>query len=306
MTVVLVGPPADPQIEAVDDALAERGVATRIWDTGEWPGDAELTFAQAEGDSRVVVADPVDVEAIDGAYFRRIGFRPEAPEHEEALSERPYSLVNQLKEYRGLLMSVVRYLEERGVDVVNPTTTVSLHSQKPLQLARFAEAGVPVPATCSTNDPAAVASFVDRVGEAIYKPVAGGGHARAVTAEDLTDERLEKLANSPVQFQERVDGANLRLFVVDGSVVAAGRIESDALDYRTEPHDVVAIDPRPEIREAARRAAELVGLPFTGVDVIDAGERFVVLEANPSPMFARFDELAGTDVAGHLADLLVA
>lgn len=306
MTVVLIGPPDDPQMEAVDAALADRGIETVGWDSSQWPGEGALSFTQDGRDPRIVVDDPVDVADLTGAYFRRIGLQPTAPEHEETLAERPYSLVNQLTEYRGLVTSIVRYLETCDVRVVNPMSSLGLHSQKPLQLARFADEGVPVPATCSTNDPAAVRSFVDRVGDVIYKPISGGGHAREVSAGDLDDDRLQKLSNSPVQFQERVDGDNLRLFVVDGDVVAAGRIESDALDYRTTDHDVVGIDPRRAVREAATTAAAVTGLPFTGVDVIDAGDRFVVLEANPSPMFAQFDALAGTDVATHLADLLVA
>lgn len=315
MTVVLIGPEGDPQVGAVGAALADRGVETDVWETSAWPGDAALTVAQSAdggaagadaGPPVLVAGEPVDVAAVTGAYFRRMGFQPTAPENQDELDRRPYAYANQLKEYRGLVVSAVRYLESRRVEVVNPVRTLGLHGQKPYQLARFAAAGVPVPASCATNEPERVRSFVDDVGEAIYKPVSGGGHARAVTPADLTEERLDKLSNSPVQFQERVDGDNLRLFVLDGDLVAAGRIESEALDYRTEEHDVTRIDPRAEIREAALSAAALLDLTFAGVDVIDAGDRFVVLEANPSPMFAAFDELAGTDVAGHLAERLAA
>lgn len=312
MTVVLIGPAEDPQVRAVAGALDERGSETDVWDTSQWPGDAPLTVAQhgdvsereSDDDPGIVAGEPVDVESITGAYFRRMGFQPTAPENQDELAEDPYVYANQLKEYRGMVVSAVRYLESRGVDVVNPVQTLGMHGQKPYQLARFAEAGVPVPATCATNDPEAVRSFVARVDEAIYKPVSGGGHARAVGEADLTDDRLAKLSNSPVQFQERVDGENLRLFVVGGELAAAGRIETDALDYRTEEHDVTEVEPRDEIREAALEAATILDLPFAGVDVLDAGDRFVVLEANPSPMFAAFDRIAGTDVAGHLAGLL--
>jgi glutathione synthase/RimK-type ligase-like ATP-grasp enzyme len=176
---------------------------------------------------------------------------------------------------------------------------------KPLQLAEFADADLPIPATCSTNDPDAVRAFLDRVGDAVYKPVSGGGHARAIDADSLDDDRLQRLSNSPVQFQERLDGDNLRLYVVDGDVVAAGRIVSDELDYRMGEHEVERVDPRAEIVETAVDAADVLDLPFAGVDIIDEGDRFALLEVNPSPMFATFDELAGTDVAGPLADLLL-
>ena len=43
----------------------------------------------------------------------------------------------------------------------------------------------------------------------------------------------------------------------------------------------------------------------TGVDLIRGPRGFKVLECNPSPMFAVFEEKTGLDVAGPLADYLL-
>ncbi len=304
MVVALLGAIDDPQVQSVGEALDDRDAEWEVWASDDWPGESPVSLSVGP-DTEPVVGEAVDPDRLTSVYLRRIGLDPRGPEFEGELADRPYSLVNQVREYRGLVTSVLAHLEERGVPVVNPAATQSVHGLKPYQLAAFADADLPVPETLATNDPDAAAAFVERVGDAVYKPVGGGGHARSITPADLDSERLERLANAPVQFQERVPGGNYRLFVVGGDVVATGRIRSEELDYRLGEHDVEAATLPPAVERAAVRAADVLDLRFAGVDVIatDDGE-FAILEANPSPMFAAFDERAGTDVAGHLAAFL--
>lgn len=300
MTVALLGGENDPQIRAVGRELDALDQPWEIWNAENWPGESPLAV-EVDGGTSLTVTEELSPSAVDAVYLRRISFDPRGPEFEGELEERPYSLVNQLREYRGLVLSALRYLDTAGVPIVNPPETLGLHGLKPYQTALFEDAGLPVPATLATNDPDRVATFHDRVDEVVYKPVGGGGHARLLTETELTGDRLDRLANAPVQFQERLSGTNHRLFVVDGEVVATGRIESDELDYRLGEHDVTAADLAADIEDAAVRAADVLGLRFAGVDVVVDDDSFGVLEANPSPMFATFDELAGTDVAGQLA-----
>ncbi|QLG49247.1 ATP-grasp domain-containing protein [Natrinema halophilum] len=308
MGVLLIGPEADLQVKAVTRELEKRGVETALWDASSWPGDVPATVRHVGDQTSVSVADTEEIPAeYHTIYLRQLGFDARYPEFESELDERPLSVINQIREYRGLLLSAVKRLQDEGVRVINPPEAMSIHDLKPWQLSTLSAAGVPVPETCSTNDPDEVRTFANRVEDVIYKPVTGGGHAHRLEKDDLEDERLTRLANSPVQFQERIDGDDVRVFVVDGEAVAAARIVSDALDYRSVEHDVerIPLDSLdPEIERAACRAATQLELPFTGVDVIDGSDRFVVLEANPSPMFATFDELAGTRVADELAAFL--
>ena len=85
-----------------------------------------------------------------------------------------------------------------------------------------------------------------------------------------------------------------RVFVVDGRIAAALRIVASALDYRQNEESIEAVDLEEGDRAACLRAAEVLGLRFTGIDLkrgTDGALR--VLEANASPMFPGFDAAAG-------------
>jgi hypothetical protein len=303
MTVLLVGPAGDAELGSVRSALEQRGATSEVLDTGQFPGGS-LAYWQT-GDERIrwgetTVSGPEDLRS---AFVRPLGLDPRVDDGEETLERRPVSYLNQIREFRALLESVLRSLADRGVPIINDERAGLLGAAKPYQHHRFERAGIPVPDSLATNDPAELERFVAETDRVVYKPVAGGGHARELDATDLEPDRLERLSNSPVLFQERLTGENIRCYVLDETVVASVRIESDALDYRTTDHTVTAIDPGDRVAQAAVEATAALDLRFAGVDIV-ADEEFAVLEANSAPMFATVDERAGTDVVGALADAL--
>jgi glutathione synthase/RimK-type ligase-like ATP-grasp enzyme len=94
--------------------------------------------------------------------------------------------------------------------------------------------------------------------------------------------------------------------VLDGEVIAAIRIVSPALDFRGHEERCVQIELPMDVRQQCIRAAQVVGLRFTGMDLKrDAEGSLRFLELNGSPMFLGFDARAGTDIAGCLAARLV-
>jgi glutathione synthase/RimK-type ligase-like ATP-grasp enzyme len=168
-------------------------------------------------------------------------------------------------------------------------------------------AGVPVPPTLATNDPAAVLDFAQDIGgPLIYKPLAGGGLCRRVTAADLRPDRLQLLARAPVLFQAEVPGRNIRVYVVGDGVVASYEIVSDKLDYRGAESAVVQTALGAEEENACRRATQACGMTFTGIDLRRRADgSFAVLECNPSPMFAAIERRTGkAPVSQALADFL--
>lgn len=107
-------------------------------------------------------------------------------------------------------------------------------------------------------------------------------------------------------FQELLPGDDVRVYVIDGQVVCALRIETEAVDFRQNEQHIEAIELDPELAQICVRAAAVIGLPYTGMDIkADAEGRFKILELNPSAMFLGFEQRAGVDIAGRLCDALV-
>jgi glutathione synthase/RimK-type ligase-like ATP-grasp enzyme len=211
------------------------------------------------------------------------------------------------RERRSFLAGFVSAMEASGTVFVNPPGTMAQHFRKLEQLDSLRAAGVPVPPTLATNDPAAVLDFAQDIGgPLVYKPLAGGGLCRRVTDADLGSDRLRLLARAPVLFQAEVPGRNIRVYVVGGGVVASYEIVSDELDYRGAESAVVQIALGVGEEDACRRASQACRMTFTGIDLRRRAEgSFAVLECNPSPMFAAIERRTGTaPVSRALADFL--
>jgi glutathione synthase/RimK-type ligase-like ATP-grasp enzyme len=93
--------------------------------------------------------------------------------------------------------------------------------------------------------------------------------------------------------------------VLDGRVAAACA-SVQALDYRQNEQSVTSFELDRVTGEVCVRAAEVLGLRFSGIDLKTASDgRTCILEANPSPMFLGFDQAGGTDLLGMLSDALI-
>ncbi len=302
--ILLIGPSNDRELLAVQSHLESKHIKTELWDSNDWPGRYPFELYTGRN-SQQIGTNGTSLDEIAAVFIRGLNINPKLPRFDEELKQRPFALINLLDEARSLFYSGLEVMESRGVTVVNPLATVSIHSLKPMQMNLFQRAGLPVPDTLVTSDADAVRNFFQQCnGDVIYKPLGGGGYVRELEPTDLADDRLALLGNSPVMFQQRCYGDNLRLYIIDGQLVGAGRIVTKALDYRIADHGVEQLEIDPQIIEAAIRATEILGLIFAGVDVIANDDGFVILEANPSPMFVEFDKRAGTQVAASLAGYL--
>ncbi|MBX7257509.1 MAG: ATP-grasp domain-containing protein [Candidatus Hydrogenedentes bacterium] len=284
----------------VSDELGKRRKKVQIWDTDSYP--ESLTCSLVNG--ALCLSGEALPKRLRSVYLRATGPSPFSPRFEDDLATRPRGLFAQWEERLAFISSALLILQARRVVVVNTPEANAQHSRKPYQLELLRSAGLPVPKTLATNDAKAVKAFVKDVGAVVYKPLAGGASVRRVTKNDLARERLAALALAPVLFQEMLEGVSVRVYVVGKRVVASAEIHSDELDYRRDEKAVVATRLSKEERRAAVSAAAACGMRFSGVDLIRGARGFHVLECNPSPMFAVFEEKTGLDVAGPLANYL--
>ncbi len=301
-TVVLVGAREDEHIQAVEKKLRELGVDAVVVDTLRFPEEATLSLTDAlDG----IVADGRPLGRPASVYVRGLYTSPMAylVDAEEAMKEDWRTTMTAFREKSTLLLGLLSRWERLGVPLYNPSAHDWLH-HKPAQLSVLKAAGLPVPETLWTNDPEAVRRFA--AGRRVaYKPVLGGAATRELKPEDLTEERLAALGAAPVTFQELLPGEDIRVYVLDGEVIAALRITTQALDFRQNEERIEQIELPPEVRAQCVKGCSALGLRWTGLD-LKRGQDGVLkfLEFNSSAMFLGFDARAGTDILGHFTRAL--
>lgn len=295
--VAILGDPNEAEVRRVADALRSLDRAPMIIDTAVFPRQGDLTFV--DGHWRYAGGD---LRPIRACYVRSLHCHPLAADSADALERTPRAEVSARREKESALRSMLRCMEAAGAAVINPVDTLACHFLKPDTLARWRSAGLPVPDTLVTNDPTAVTEFARRHREIIYKPLAGGAEATALEAGDLLPDRLVALRIAPVLFQERTRGADIRAYVLDHQVVAAGELSTEATDFRTTRQAFRSTTLADDEAATAIAAAEVLALRFAGIDLKrPASGAAVLLDANPSPMFARFEDATGLSVAPSLA-----
>ncbi len=303
-TVVLVGSVTDDHVAALYASLSARNVTTVVLDSLTFPASPRLALGANPED---ILIDGVNAGTPSAVYLRSLYLSPLAfgVDMDKEMSDDWRTSLVILREKAELLIGVMRRWEAMGLPIYNPLSA-SDAVRKPYQMAELARAGLPVPETLWTNDPAAVRRFAD--GRRIaYKPVAGGAATRELSADDLDDAKLARLANAPVTFQELLAGREVRVFILDGRVVAAFQIQSQALDYRQNEEKVESVALDPAVARICLTAASITGLRFTGMDLKETADGTPkILELNPSPMFLGFDHMGGTDVKGALVATLAA
>ena len=307
MAVILVGEGGYEEFELLAEAIADRGEEPIMWDMTDWPSDIPVTFDV--GSDSITVDHEFDTDEVSGVFpwvhhIFHMSLTRFADDFERHGTRNLFMRVDQ---WRGVFSSLLAVFEQHGATVFYPPGVQHYDEWKPLQLEQFAKEGISIPDTVFTTDPDRVRDFVTEHGEVVYKPVAEEAWPNRLSASDLEAAPLERLSSAPVQFQEYVDGDDVRVFFLDGEVVGASRYVTDEWTFKTEKRieDAEPVDLRDEVRRDVERAARVSPIRFGAADLRVTDERHVLLEVNPGPRFAFHDQYGATDIAGVLADALV-
>jgi ribosomal protein S6--L-glutamate ligase len=204
-------------------------------------------------------------------------------------------------------MDVLHAAAARGLRVVNPPRAVETCVDKYLTNVRLAAAGLPTPPThVAQRADDAFSAFSRLGGDVVVKPVFGaeGRGMQRISDRELAWRTFRVLEQTgQLIYQQRFvhhPGYDYRVFIMGGKVRAAMRRIS-AGDWRTN----VAQGGRTERVELsdtavslAIRAAEAVGCPIAGVDLLPGphGELYVI-EVNAVPGWKALAPTCGVDVA---------
>lgn len=207
--------------------------------------------------------------------------------------------------------AIVRQFEMQGVFTTASSIAINRSRDKLRSLQLLARASVGIPKTVFTRNGAEVEDLIDELGELpVIIKLARGTHGNGVVLAET-----KKAAKSVMQAFHVMDddgtnilmqefiresaGEDIRVFLVNGKVVASMKRKGLDDDFRSNLHqggEGTIAKLSEEERRVAQKAAKAMGLPVCGVDIMRSERGPLVLEVNSSPGFG-IEKVTGRNVA---------
>lgn len=208
--------------------------------------------------------------------------------------------------------ALTRQFEALNVFCLNSSTAITQSRDKLFSLQLLLQSGIDIPTTGFANSPLDTNDLITMVGGPplivkLLEGTQGKGVVLAETkkaAESVINAFKSLNANILVQeFIKEANGKDLRLFVVDGKVVATIQREAMPGEFRANIHlggTASVIKPTSEEKKIAIRAAKAMNLKVAGVDIIRSTKGPLLLEVNSSPGLEGIEGATNKDIAGEM------
>ncbi|MDT0634201.1 30S ribosomal protein S6--L-glutamate ligase [Spectribacter hydrogenoxidans] len=212
--------------------------------------------------------------------------------------------------------AVLRQFEMIGVYPLNESVAISRSRDKLRSMQLLSRKGIGVPVTGFAHSPDDTDDLLDLVGRPPFvikltEGTQGKGVVLAETrkaAESVIDAFRGLDAHFLLQeFIKEAKGADIRCFVIGDKVVAAMKRQAKDGEFRSNIHRGGVATPiriTPEERSTAVRAARIMGLNVSGVDLLRSNHGPVVMEVNSSPGLEGIEAATGKDVAGQIISFI--
>jgi ribosomal protein S6--L-glutamate ligase len=208
--------------------------------------------------------------------------------------------------------ALTRQFEAMKVYCLNSAKAITQSRDKLYSLQLLLHHGIDIPTTGFANSPLDTDDLIKMVGGTplivkLLEGTQGKGVVLAETkkaAESVINAFKSLNANILVQeFIKEADGKDLRLFVVDGKVVAAMQREAAPGEFRANIHmggTASVVKVTPEEKRIAIKAAKAMDLKVAGVDIIRSSKGPLLLEVNSSPGLEGIEGATNKDIAGEM------
>ena len=208
--------------------------------------------------------------------------------------------------------ALTRQFEALKVYCLNSAAAITQSRDKLYSLQLLLNHGVDIPTTGFANSPLDTDDLIKMVGGSplivkLLEGTQGKGVVLAETkkaAESVINAFKSLNANILVQeFIKEANGKDLRLFVIDGKVVATIQREAIAGEFRANIHlggTASIIKPTIEEKKIAIKAAKAMDLKVAGVDIIRSAKGPLLLEVNSSPGLEGIEGATNKDIAGEM------
>lgn len=195
----------------------------------------------------------------------------------------------------------------RGRWVSDPEATRAAEN-KLVQLDAARAAGMRVPRTLTSQDPAAIKAFCDEMdGKVVMKSLRAARDRHLLTVEVSPEihQHPDNLRLCPTIFQEFVPGTRHLRVLACGDATVAFAIDSADLDWRSNldvPVSVVTLDP--ETRRQILQVMSTLRLRMGVFDLKVDDDGPVWLEVNPQGQFLFLEGMSGADLTTIFAEFL--
>jgi ribosomal protein S6--L-glutamate ligase len=208
--------------------------------------------------------------------------------------------------------ALARHFENSGIYTLNSADAISKSRDRLFSLQLLLQHGLDIPTTGFANSPIDTDDLIDLIGGAplIVKLLEGTEGKGVVLAE--TRKASENVINGfksmkadllVQEFIKEAEGRDLRLFVIDGKVVAAVQRAGPPGEFRAniqEGGSVAVVRTTADERNLAIKAAKSMGLKVAGVTMVRSRKGPLLLEVNSSPSLEAMEQVTGKDVAGYM------
>lgn len=303
--ILLCGIPSEPPLALVRSHLARQRVPVYCFNQRR-ALHTELAFEVSRNGVRgslEVDGHVIRLEDVDGVYTRMMDEQllPELSGEAQGSPAR--------RRAQDVSIGLMNWMEIAPARVLNRASAMASNGSKPFQGQLIRACGFAVPQTLVTNILDEAVAFRALHGKVVYKSISSERSiVRELRDEDLS--RLDRISACPVQFQQKVDGRDVRVHVV-GTRIFATNIMAVVDDYRYAANEGESAQLTPcelddDLAQRCLRLASCLGLLFAGIDLrITPDGRAYCFEVNPSPGYSYYEANTGQAISEAVASLLL-
>ena len=213
--------------------------------------------------------------------------------------------------------AVIRQLRQQGVPVFNPEQVIEKVGDKLHTHQILARAGLPTPTTLLAKFPVNLELVEETVGFPVVVKTRLGSNGSGVfliehqnAFSDLMNLIEETNPNIQLIFQKFISfskGRDLRLFVVDGNVVAAMERRAKEGDFKANYSSggtVELFEPDDEAINLALQTSEILNIDIAGVDLLFSEDGYTICEANTFPGFKGLEQATGENIPKYIFEAM--
>ncbi|MBN2102226.1 MAG: RimK family alpha-L-glutamate ligase [Candidatus Aenigmarchaeota archaeon] len=215
-------------------------------------------------------------------------------------------------------LMLIRYLQRKGVFVLNDDTGISNAKDKLQTIQKLSEANIPIPKTILAKFPIST-RFVQKEFKfpVILKTISGSQGKGVVlcetknSLEDIT-KLISKTANGEnnIIIQEFISesrGKDIRVYVLGGRAIGAMLRTSRGDKFKANFSSGGKVENyplNPELEWLAVESSRIVGLELAGVDILFDKNGYKVCEVNSNPGFKGLEKATGLNIPQEIFNFL--